>query len=201
MKTSQLEILPKIEKARNEKRARFLVLILLTITVIPSFSFWLVAKLREKKLTPLKLLIEIKLPQFDLGKRKEGDLSVKLNRWATEAVTPLPGKWAARVELLTDDFTWGVNDQDQFLAASLIKLPVVAAFYSQVEQGNLNLEETYILKEEDKVAGAGSLQYRQAGTELTLGQLASLALSQSDNTAFKILRQKIGDQEINRLMI
>ena len=198
MKASQLEILPKIEKTKNEKRARLLTLILLIVTVIPSFTFWLIAKLQEKKINFPKPAVKIKAPQ--IGSGKTSDLSLKLSRWAAEAIAPLPGKWAVRVELLTDDFVWGINDQDQFVAASLIKLPVVAAFYRQVERGKLSLEETYVLKEKDKVAGAGSLQYRPAGTELTLGQLASLALSQSDNTAFKILRRKIGEQEINRLM-
>jgi len=113
----------------------------------------------------------------------------------------LPGEWAIEVRFLNSDFSWGLNENDQFTAASLIKLPVVAAFYYQVGLGELDLDDVYVLKEADKSPGAGSLQNKPVGFKSTLAQLASLAFSQSDNTALNILRTLVSDEIINGLII
>ena len=70
MKASQLEILPKIERAKNEKKARLLTLILLIVTVIPSLTFWLIVKLKEKRISFPKPAMEIKVPQISSRRKK-----------------------------------------------------------------------------------------------------------------------------------
>lgn len=200
LKPTQLRLTTKLEQSQREQRSRILVSLLFLFSLLPSLFLALWARWRDQGLS----WPQVKFDSFSFGKKEitpVKSLSQRLDGWAQTRLNRLPGQWAVRVELLTRDFRWGINDQIQFQAASLIKLPVVAAFYHQVAQGQFKLEEIYRLREEDKVTGAGSLQYQPAGTKLTWGQLAQLALSQSDNTAFKILRQRLGDQLINQLML
>jgi len=201
METSQLEILPKIEKSRDDKMARILTAVFLGLTVIPSFIFWFVSHWRERRISLTSPSFKIELPQIGLSPDRETDLSARLDQWATNNLNGLPGTWAVKIDLLDGRFSWGINQERQLTAASLIKLPIVAAFYRQVETGELSLDQVYRLKEDDKVGGAGSLQYQPAGKELTLAEVAGLALSQSDNTAAEILINLVGRKAINSLIL
>lgn len=80
-------------------------------------------------------------------------------------------------------------------SASIIKLFVLAALFEQVEKGEMNLTEQYVLKAEDKVSGTGDIQNMQDGTELTLLTLAEKMIIISDNTATNILINLIGGIE------
>lgn len=202
MKASQLEILPKIEERKNLEKGRVLIAVFLIFTIVPSFVFWFLANLKKGEVKILNPLIEWHIPAVNLPiKFGEKNLSLKLSEWAAKELKVLPGEWAVNIKIVDEDFAWGINDRTQFVAASIIKLPVVAAFYRQVELGKLKLTDSYILKEIDKISGAGSLQYRQEGAKLTLAELASLALSQSDNTAYGVLKKLVGDNVINKLIV
>lgn len=201
MKPSQLEILPRLEKEKNQKKARILVAVFLGATLIPSVLFWLAAGFREKRFKILKPKISFNFQEKNLLEKRKSDLAAKLDQWAGKELTQIPGQWSVEIRFLENDFSWGFNEKKQLTAASLIKLPVAAAFYHQVESGKLDSDQVYLLKEEDKVGGAGSLFYQPSGTEITLGEMVRLSLSQSDNTAFKILRKTLGDNLINSLMI
>jgi len=85
-----------------------------------------------------------------------------------------------------------------FLAASLMKLPVMITLYQKVETGKVDLETKYILKEKDKRTGAGILQNRTVGSSYSYRELAELMGHYSDNTAFFVLRNILTDQEIQK---
>ena len=53
----------------------------------------------------------------------------------------LSGVYGLYVVNLNNGFSYGVNERETFQAASLIKLPVMAAVYLEAEQGNLTLSE------------------------------------------------------------
>lgn len=108
------------------------------------------------------------------------------------------GIYAAYIVDLKTGNSYGVNQNKIMQAASLIKLPVMAAFYHQVEQGNVNLDDIYFLKEEDKVGGSGSLVYQDVGKKYTYEDLLQAMGHQSDNTAFKVVRNKLGDSLIQK---
>lgn len=108
------------------------------------------------------------------------------------------GIYAAYMVDLKTGNSYGVNQKKTMQAASLIKLPVMAAFYHQVEQGNENLDDVYFLKEEDKIGGSGSLVYQDVGTKYTYEELLQAMGHQSDNTAFNVVRNKLGDSLIQK---
>jgi len=89
-----------------------------------------------------------------------------------------------------------IREKESFPAASLIKLPIVYTLYQQAQEGKINLEEKYTLREEDKVGGAGSLYQKEAGAVYSYRELARLCGKQSDNTAAAILEKVLGAEAI-----
>jgi beta-lactamase class A len=108
----------------------------------------------------------------------------------------LSGVYGFYVLRLGTDTGYGIGQDETFQAASLIKLPVVIAMYKEAEAGGLKLDAKYVLKEQDKLKGAGSLSGKPAGYELTYRSMLRLMGKQSDNTAFNIARKTLGDEII-----
>ncbi len=95
-----------------------------------------------------------------------------------------------------DDQFLGVNHQERFSAASLMKLPIVITAYREAEKRRFDLTAEYRLKEEDKLAGNGSVHLQPEGTIYTYRNLAKLAIEQSDNTASSVIAKALGEDKI-----
>ncbi len=91
-----------------------------------------------------------------------------------------------------------ISAEESFVAASIIKLPVMIEVYRQVREGKLRLDQPVELKAEDKVGGAGILMELHDGIQLTLEDLLNLMIVISDNTATNILIDLVGAENVNR---
>lgn len=78
-------------------------------------------------------------------------------------------------------------------AASVVKIPLIMALYADAAEGRLSLEER--LPVGDPVAGSGVLRLVDV-RELTIRDLAALAVSVSDNTATNVLIDRIGIERV-----
>jgi beta-lactamase class A len=87
---------------------------------------------------------------------------------------------------------YGIRPDEQFFAASTIKIPIMVAVYRKVDEGELDFSQEIEIKEEDWAAGAGWLQWEKAGTKQTVGDLLLLMMTQSDNVAANALVRKVG---------
>lgn len=181
------------------KKERALVFWVLTITVLTSSMLAMSA--RSWKLPNFP---RIKLPSFSsspiviegnkTGQKKAKEaISLFINK-----TNPLSGVFGLYVYRLGDKSSYGVNENEVFQAASLIKLPAMIAMYQKSEAGELDIETAYKLKNSDKVGGSGSLYYEKEGTALTYRELVELMGKQSDNTAFGIAKNILGEEEINK---
>jgi len=92
----------------------------------------------------------------------------------------------------------GVNYQESFPGASLMKLPAIIAAYQEAERKQFDLTAEYRLKEEDKLPGNGSIYLQPEGTIYTYRSLAKLAVEQSDNTAINVIAKAIGEDKIQK---
>ncbi|MDD3532087.1 MAG: class A beta-lactamase-related serine hydrolase [Candidatus Shapirobacteria bacterium] len=92
----------------------------------------------------------------------------------------------------------GVNHQESFSAASLMKLPVVIAAYQEAERKQFDLTAQYHLREEDKLSGNGSVHLQPEGTVYTYRALIKLAIEQSDNTAISVIAKAIEEEKIQK---
>jgi beta-lactamase class A len=93
---------------------------------------------------------------------------------------------------LEEDSGYGIRPDEQFFAASTIKIPIMVAVYRKVDEGELEFSQHIEIKEEDWAAGAGWLQWEKAGTRQTVGDLLILMMTQSDNVAANALVRTVG---------
>jgi hypothetical protein len=69
------------------------------------------------------------------------------------------------VKDLEEDSGYGIRPDEQFFAASTIKIPIMVAVYRKVDEGELEFSQEVEIQEEDWAAGAGWLQWEKAGTK------------------------------------
>lgn len=86
------------------------------------------------------------------------------------------------------NFTMGINESEIFDAASVNKLPIMAALYNEVQNGKVNFDRVVTLQAEDiQDYGTGSIRYDPPGTTYTVKTLVRLMMQKSDNTAAFLL--------------
>jgi beta-lactamase class A len=91
----------------------------------------------------------------------------------------------------------GWNPDECFVAASLIKLPILWHFYLACSRGALDPDETVRLDTTHLVPGFGVLRSLEPGLTLRLRDLATLMIVVSDNTATNLLVDRLGIAPIN----
>ncbi len=87
-----------------------------------------------------------------------------------------------------------------FPAASLAKIPVAIELMRRVDMGQFDLGERLDTADVARVGGGGVLDYLDPSTRLTLGDLLTLMLIVSDNTAANALLDLVGMGEVNETM-
>lgn len=93
--------------------------------------------------------------------------------------------------------TIAFNARERFPTASCIKVPILVELYRQAKAGALDLSEEIELRTEDQVPGTGVLKDLRPGLRLTVEDLATLAITVSDNTAANMLIDRVGQSSIN----
>ncbi len=101
-----------------------------------------------------------------------------------------------------DGVSWVTYNADvSFPTASTIKAAIVAELLARVEDGAVSLGTRVEIGAADFVAGSGVLAGLEPGHSFTLGELARLAISVSDNTASNVVLAAVGGPEsVNRRM-
>jgi beta-lactamase class A len=118
---------------------------------------------------------------------------------------------AARIQPLTKDLTdltpgvfladldsgdyYSLNGTASFAAASMIKVPLLVAFFQDVDAGKIRLDETLIMQQNDVATGSGDMQYLPIGSEFTALETATNMIVISDNTATNMVIRRLGGIE------
>ena len=92
------------------------------------------------------------------------------------------------------------NADDLFFTASTFKIPLLVGFYSQVELGNIELNDRIEITEDSKVAGTGVLKEMDPGIKITFHDLAKLMIIVSDNTATDIIYNRVGKDYLHKIL-
>src|SRR3972149_8860591 len=71
-----------------------------------------------------------------------------------------------------------------------MKVPILLAAVKK-----LNLDDEYVLGDGDKQSGSGPIEFMEAGTKLTVEQLMTYMIKNSDNTATLVLARMAGKGE------
>jgi beta-lactamase class A len=86
-------------------------------------------------------------------------------------------------EYLPSGVSIGINEKDNFISASLIKVPFIMGIMKLMETGKVQGDSIITLKKEDLDPAFGTLWKRGVGATLTVDEAIQLALKESDNTA------------------
>ena len=92
---------------------------------------------------------------------------------------------------------YGFNADMPLEAASVIKLPIMVEAFRQKEAGLINFDAPVTIRPEDKLPSCGALTYLHDGLTVTVGDLVTLMIILSDNTATNLMIGMLGIENIN----
>ncbi|MBW4453930.1 MAG: class A beta-lactamase-related serine hydrolase [Nostoc indistinguendum CM1-VF10] len=98
------------------------------------------------------------------------------------------------VDLDTGNYV-DVNGSTSFPAASTIKVPILIAFFQDVDAGKIRLDEMLTMQQDMVAGGSGNLQYKPAGTQYAALEVVTKMITISDNTATNMLITRLGGME------
>lgn len=119
---------------------------------------------------------------------------------AVAAVRDFPGRAGLYWQNLATGEEAEVRGGEAFEAASVIKLPVLVELFRQLEAGEARREETFSVREEEKLPSCGALNYLHTGVTVNLLDLGVLMIILSDNTATNLLIRRLGMEKIQATM-
>lgn len=191
-----LKKFPSQKTPKERRQIKWAILITFTLAiffVLPALAYrelpnlwvkiWVSQKVIEEKFTITPTATPT--PKFETEKNA-----------VSEMLTPLRGTYGIYFQDLNSSDHFEIKGSEKFTAASLIKLPVLLTLYRESEAGRINLETIYSLQAVDKRNGAGALQYKANGFQISYRKLAEAMGQQSDNTAFAVISRILGDDKI-----
>lgn len=109
--------------------------------------------------------------------------------------------WGIYIRCIETGEEIAVNADQQMDTMSVIKVPLMAEAFRQIEAGKFALSDRVTLAEAAKRPGTGVIRSLDAGVQLTIKDLLTLMVIVSDNTATDLMYNKVGGTEpVNRLM-
>jgi beta-lactamase class A len=115
-------------------------------------------------------------------------------------IDKVPGKIGVYYKDLNTGNSFKFNEDEGFLAASVIKLPILIAVLYEIKKGRLRKDDIIRLSTDDKVPSCGALAYMHSGLDVTIKDLYNLMTILSDNTATNMLIKTLGIHNINSII-
>ena len=109
-----------------------------------------------------------------------------------QQIESLPGHLGLYYKNLVTGYEFGINENDAFLAASVIKFPI---FLYLLKTADLN--QPLLVEVSDKVPGCGALSLFTGSVETDIRTLCRLMIDLSDNTATNRLIRHCGIPQLN----
>ena len=104
------------------------------------------------------------------------------------------------IDLATGE-SFGVQDKEEYIAASSTKLPMVLLLYIRMEEGEVNPDMLLEYKPEHLEYGTGIIQNSPYGTEYTVLKTAELAIRKSDNCGINMIIELLDIENIRQYMV
>src|SRR5450432_163944 len=109
--------------------------------------------------------------------------------------------WGIYIKCLETGETIALNADQQMDTMSVIKIPLMAEVFRQLEAGKFKLTDRVPYTAESMRPGTGVIRSLDPGVLLTIKDLLTLMIIVSDNTATDLMYDKVGGTEpVNQLM-
>jgi len=132
-----------------------------------------------------------------INRRKEGygDLGKKIETEAKQ----LEGDFSFVIKDLShSEFQLDFNADQEFPAASLIKLPIVVVAFKAVRENKLQFDKKISINKKDITSGSGIIKSMKMPVEVKVQDLLSFMIAMSDNTAANKIIDLLGYDYINK---
>ena len=120
-------------------------------------------------------------------------------------IVRLEAEFGGRLGFMAKNLSTGetvrYNATERFPTASVIKLPVMAAFFHLVDEKKIDPGSIVTLREEDKKPGSGILQYLSSGDQITLLDAVKLMITLSDNSATNLVLDRLAPSHAERMSV
>ncbi len=174
----------------HRKTRRGSLLLFVAILTLSTFVMWKMMHKPQPIISPIPEQTEQSKPliAFFTKKKSPQDLLEKIDNAVGDTVI----NYSVVVDDLTKPFRAATGETEIYVAASINKIPILAALYYYAQKGDIDLDEVITLQSADiQDYGTGSLRYEQPGATYSIKTLAKLMIKQSDNTAAYILANHI----------
>jgi len=110
-------------------------------------------------------------------------------------------QWGIYIKCLETGETIALEADRQMDTMSVIKIPLMAEVFRQIETGKFKLTDRVPYTADSTRPGTGVIRSLDPGAQLTIKDLLTLMIIVSDNTATDLLYDKVGGTEpVNKLM-
>jgi beta-lactamase class A len=117
-----------------------------------------------------------------------------------EVLANAPGTYGVSLFHFESGESFEHQAEELFFAASVIKVPIMCAVFDEQAKGTLTLAEKMTVRYEDMAGGSGILQNLSPGVEMSIHDLTTLMIIESDNTATNMLIDRLGVETIQQAM-
>jgi len=114
-----------------------------------------------------------------------------------EEMKVIPGHLGFYYKNLTTGLEYGINENDAFLAASVIKFPLLLHVLTRAARGEIRLADKLTVENWEKVPSCGGLNQFTDSVEADILTLCRLMIVLSDNTATNKLIRFCGIEQVN----
>ena len=123
-----------------------------------------------------------------------------LNTALEAAIAGTSGHFAWHIEDPSTGEIWSRDAREANPGASTLKLAIFLRLLQLVDDGRVGLDHQIRLRSWHQVGGAGVMQYFSPGTSLSVGEVATLMIILSDNTATNMIIDLTGLGAVNNLV-
>ena len=109
----------------------------------------------------------------------------------------IPGHLGLYYKNLETGFEYGINEEDAFLAASVIKFPLLLHVLTRAARGEISLSDRLVVENWEKMPSCGGLNQFTDAVEADILTLCRLMIVLSDNTATNKLFRFCGLENCN----
>ncbi|PZP47401.1 MAG: serine hydrolase [Pseudopedobacter saltans] len=136
---------------------------------------------------------------FHIGWSQKVD--TKLEKKLKPLLDSFHGVSAIYVENIKTGKIVAINADTIFPTASIVKVPILTAVYSQINAGKLQYNQPLIYKDSLKYGGSGLMQFFKDSSKTDLSTAAALMIDYSDNTTSLWLQLLVGGSDkVNDVM-
>lgn len=125
----------------------------------------------------------------------------KLKSDLGQYISKFAGQYGIHYIDLENNYEFGINDTNEYIAASTVKVPLNYFVYKKIAAGEVDPKKTLTYTEGDFEGGTGILQNKKlAGKSFTIKYLMELSITHSDNIATNMLLRHFGRKNLKNYM-